>query len=336
MSSPEFPYPILLADIGGTNARFSMIRAEAYAPTPVFRLKTDSTDSFAEACERVVSAQGLPKPRSLIVDGAGPVIGKTIDLTNADWVIDGDDLMAALKLDQGITINDFEALALGLPYFAAADLDPIGAAPMGSVGTRLVLGPGTGLGVGALAQSPGGGFLPIGSEGGHVTLRPMNAREEAVFAAFDAPAVPASAEMYLQGAGILRLHAARLKVEDKGVLHETTPAIVEAALAADGPERRTMLLYLDLLARFTGDMAVTFLPKGGVFIAGGIMPRLKPLLDAGHFRSLFEAHPPHEGILGTIGIAMVVAAEPAFTGLAAVGTRPRDFLLGYAERLWNA
>jgi glucokinase len=336
MSLPVFPYPILLADIGGTNARFSMVRAEGRDPTPVFRLKTDSTDTFAEACERAVSMQGLPKPRSLIVDGAGPVRGKAIDLTNAAWTIDGSELISDLKLDQGITINDFEALALGLPYFTKGDLDPIGPAPMGEGGTRLVLGPGTGLGVGALAQSPAGGFLPIGSEGGHVTLRPMDKREEAIFHAFDPPAKPASAEMYLQGAGILRLHAARLQVEDTGQAHETAPAIVEAALAADGPERRTMLFYLDLLARFTGDMAVTFLPKGGVFIAGGITPRLKPLLDRARFRHLFEAHPPHEGILSSLGISMIVADEPAFAGLAAVGTRPGDFLLSYSERLWRS
>ncbi len=335
MSSPVFPYPILLADIGGTNARFSMIKADGRAPTPVFRLRTDSTATFAEACERYVSAQGLPTPNSLIVDGAGPVIGKTIDLTNADWLIDGDELMRSLGLEQGITINDFEALALGLPYFAAADLDPVGDAPMGTEGTRLVLGPGTGLGVGALAQSPRGEYLPIGSEGGHVTLRPMGAREERIFEAFDPPTAPASAEMYLQGAGILRLHNARLAVEDKGPAHEMPPAIVEAALAADGPERRTMLFYLDLLARFTGDMAVTFLPKGGVFIAGGIMPRLKPLLDPARFRRLFEAHPPHEGILGAMGVSMIVADEPAFAGLAAVGVRPGDFLLNYADRLWK-
>jgi glucokinase len=334
MSSPVFPYPILLADIGGTNARFSMIRTEGAMPSPVFRLKTDSTVSFAEACEKVASMQGLSQPRSLIVDGAGPVIGKTIDLTNANWIIDGDELKRDLKLEQGITINDFEALALGLPFFTEADLDAVGSAAMGASGTRLVLGPGTGLGVGGLAQSPAGGFLPIGSEGGHVTLLPLGKREEAVFAAFEPPEAPASAEMILQGAGIMRLHAARLKVEDKGAVHETTPAIVQAALAADGAERRTMMLYLDLLARFTGDMAVTFLPKGGVFIAGGIMPRLKPLLDAGRFRQFFEAHPPHQGLLRGIGISMVVADEPAFAGLAAVGTRPEAFLLNYAERLW--
>ncbi len=149
MASPAFPYPILLADIGGTNARFSMVTNEGRTPTPVFRLKTDSTKTFAEACEMAVSMQGLPRPRSLIVDGAGPVIGKRIDLTNADWMIDGDELMASLKLEQGLTINDFEAMALGLPYFTPADLDPIGSAPMADGGTRLVLGPGTGLGVGA-------------------------------------------------------------------------------------------------------------------------------------------------------------------------------------------
>jgi glucokinase len=335
MASPEFPYPILLADIGGTNARFSMIKAEGRDPTPVFKLKTDSTATFAEACDKAVSMQGLPRPRSLIVDGAGPVIGKTIDLTNAGWIIDGDELTAALRLDQGLTINDFEALALGLPYFSAQDLDAVGPAPMGSGGTRLVLGPGTGLGVGALAQSPSGGYLPIGSEGGHVTLRPLGAREERIFEAFEAPADPASAEMYLQGAGILRLHQARLKVEDQGPERLAPPDVVEAALAADGPERRTMLLYLDLLARFTGDMAVTFLPKAGVFIAGGIMPRLKPLLDPTRFRALFEAHPPHEGLLAGMGISMVVAEEPAFAGLAAVGTNPAAFLLNYADRLWK-
>ena len=334
MAQPLFPYPILLADIGGTNARFSLLKSPDRPATPPFRLRTDSTASFAEACQNAISAQGFPKPRSLIVAGAGPVLGKAIDLTNADWRIDGADLVDALHLDQGLTVNDFEAMALGLPFFQPADLDAIGATPMGSSGMRLVLGPGTGLGVGALAQSSYG-YLPIGSEGGHVTLRPLNDREVTIFNAFDAPDDPPSAEMILQGAGLVRLHNARLKTEDRGDAYADPAGIADTALERDGPERRTVLLYLDLLARFAGDMAVTFLSKGGVFIAGGIAPRLRPLIDPVLFRRRFETKPPHQDLLAGMGISLVIADEPAFAGLAAVGAGPERFQLDYRSRLWR-
>jgi glucokinase len=329
-----FPYPILLADVGGTNARFSLLKSAERPPTPPFRLRTDALSSFAEACLQAVSAQGFPKPRSLIVDGAGPVAGKTIALTNARWAIDGDELAGALGLDQGITINDFEALALGLPFFGAQDVRALGASPVGGAGMRAVLGPGTGLGVGALAETPAG-FLPIGSEGGHVTLRPLDAREERVFAAYEGPDAPPSAEMLLQGAGLVRLHAARILAEGGGAPVEDPAALVAAAMAGPGPERDSVALYLDLVARFAGDIAITFLARGGVFIAGGIMPRLLPLVDAARFRRLFGDKPPHRGLMDGIGLGVVTAEEPAFAGLAALGRAPERFLLDYAARVWR-
>jgi glucokinase len=334
MSKPEFPFPILLADIGGTNARFSLLKAADRPPTPPFRLKTDGSPSFAEACIKAISAQGFPAPRSLIVDGAGPVIGKTIDLTNANWLIDGDELAKALKLDQGLTVNDFEALALGLPFFGADELDTLNEGAAGADGTRCVLGPGTGLGVGALAVTPRG-FLPIGSEGGHITIRPADKREAAIFDVMDMPMEPLSAEMFLQGAGLLRLHQARLKSEDKGDARATPASVVEAALAADGPERRTVMLYLDVLARFAGDMAVTFLAKGGCYIGGGIIKHMLPLLDRERFCALFETKPPHQTLLRAKPLRLIISEEPAFTGLAAVGTKPEKFLLDYESRLWK-
>jgi glucokinase len=334
MSKPEFPFPILLADIGGTNARFSLLRAPDRPPTPPFRLKTDGSPSFAEACQKAISAQGFPAPRSLVVDGAGPVIGKTIDLTNANWLIDGDELTKTLKLDQGLTVNDFEALALGLPFFRDDELDVINKGDSGADGMRCVLGPGTGLGVGGLAATPRG-FLPIGSEGGHVTIRPADKREAAIFDVMEMPMEPLSAEMFLQGAGLLRLHQARLKAEDKGDARETPASVVEAALVSDGPERRTVMLYLDVLARFAGDMAVTFLSKGGCYVGGGIIKHMLPLVDRSRFRSLFEAKPPHQPLLRKMPLKLVVSEEPAFTGLAAVATQPQKFLLDYDNRLWR-
>jgi glucokinase len=122
----EFPFPVLLCDIGGTNARFSLAPAPGAPPRPGPHLKTGNFPSLEDALAAALAGLGR-KPRSLIACAAGPVSGRAVKLTNADWTIDGADVAARAGLDQGLLLNDFEAQAFSLPVLEPAWVQPIGA-----------------------------------------------------------------------------------------------------------------------------------------------------------------------------------------------------------------
>jgi glucokinase len=178
--------------------------------------------------------------------------------------------------------------------------------------TKVVLGPGTGLGVAALVPA-GGRWQAVASEGGHVTFGPCSGDEEPVFARMRVQG-PGSAEAVLSGPGIARLHRA---------MHAGTAAlaprdIAARALAGDPRATATIRLFTRLLGRFAGDAALTFKATGGVYISGGVARRLGPLLDGEIFRTAFEAHPPYEEMLKAIPTFVVTYEQPGLLGCAAL------------------
>jgi glucokinase len=221
LSTPSpFPYPLVVGDIGGTNARFALVEEPG---GPLQALPKLKTGAFAGAAEAIASlADGMArKPRSAVLCGAGPVNGRVCSLTNAPWVMDGPRILAALGLSEGLLLNDFEAQALSLPAIPATDLLVIGPDLPAGPGARVVLGPGTGLGVGALVAS-GGRFIPIPSEGGHIDLAPADEAEAEVFRHLQRIGGRIAGEVVLSGPGLERLHAARCAAA--GVPHATRQA----------------------------------------------------------------------------------------------------------------
>lgn len=328
-----FPFPALLADIGGTNARFALIgRPEDPACAPV-RLPTASHARFEDAARAAISQAGWPKPRTLLVGAAGAVRGRAADLTNARWSLRHDAILSELGLEQGILLNDFEVLSLALPHFAATDVVPIGAGTSGP-GARLVVGPGTGLGVGALV-SVGGRQMPLSSEGGHVGLPPETAVEVAVLERLRLGNQRFQAEMLLAGPGLPALYRAVAAEHGWASPANDAATILARALAGeDEAARAAIAMQLGMLARFCGDMALTFMARGGVFLAGGILPRLQALIDPAAFRARFARNQTHVALLESIPISLIVAEEPAFVGLAALARRPEGYWLDYDARLW--
>ncbi|MGL4635923.1 MAG: ROK family protein [Beijerinckiaceae bacterium] len=331
------PHPCLVADIGGTNARFAVVLKPGDALSPMVTLPTGQHGQFADTVREATALLQCPAPHSLLVAVAGPVQGRTATLTNAvthdgPLHIDGPDLARSLGLKQGLLLNDFEALCLALPVLSGADLMPIGPINPEAKGPMVVVGPGTGLGVGALLDQ-NGVFQPIASEAGHMTAGAETAEDLALWPHLgDAPV---SFEDLLSGRGLSRLYGA-MTVKGRYPRQEMSPPhIIENALnGSDHAAVETIDYSLSLLARLAGDMALAFCATGGVFIGGGIVPRIRSLINPSAFRAAFERKSHVSAFLKPISTQLIVAPDAALQGLAATAARPDGYKLEYTRRFW--
>jgi len=299
----------LLADIGGTNARFALLAGDAPG-VPIVRAVADFAtveDAIADALAR------LGKAETAVLALAGPVTEEPVRLTNAPWSIGSAALAARFGFRQVRLVNDFLAQAHALPHLAPQDLHPIGGGHRAAGAPMIVLGPGTGLGVAGFI--PGAG-LAIPTEGGHAGLAAETAEEDGVIASLRALAGRAGAEEALSGRGLEHLHAilagrhgASLPIRDAAAVVAATGCPVA---------RQAVRHFLDFLAGFAGDLALAWGARGGVFLSGGIVPRLLDRLDPAAFRARFEAKAPMRDFMRAIPLAIVTHPAPAFLGLAAI------------------
>jgi len=329
------PFPVLIGDIGGTNARFALVAGKD-APVEVFApVATADFPDIEAAIKAGVFAQTALRPRSAVIDAAGPITGDFVNLTNADWVIRPADTIRRLNMEDVILLNDFEAMALALPSLVETDLQSIGGDAAPADGPKVVLGPGTGLGVGALIPS-GGLWVPVPGEGGHVSLGPAEPDEFALWPNIEPEHGRIEAETLLCGRGLVQLYRA-VAATDGAPAAFTRPAdITQAALAGVEPVSvRTVSLYCRLLGRLAGDMALVFMARGGVYIGGGISPRILPFLKKGGFRRAFEAKAPHQAVMATIPTFVIVRENPALEGLAAFARGPERFGVNLVGRRWR-
>lgn len=328
------PFPVLVGDIGGTNARFAMVAAPD-APTEIFKsVATADFPTIEDAIEASVLGSSPVTPRSAIIDLAGPVTGDAVHLTNADWVIRPHDMIARLGLEHIALLNDFEALALALTALSGDDLVAIGGGA-DAPGAKVVLGPGTGLGVGALIEA-GGLWVPVPGEGGHVALGPDEPDEFAVWENIELEHGRISGETILCGRGLVRLYQAVAKTEGGPALLTTPARITKSALDGSDPVAvRTVSLWTRFLGRLAGDMTLVFMARGGAYIGGGISPRILPFMSNGDFRRAFEKKAPHEALMASIRCSVIVAENPALQGLAAFARTPERFGVNLAGRHWS-
>ena len=329
-------YPVLVSDIGGTNARFSPVAAPGDRPGEPIHVATRDFPNLEAALEKVVGDLSL-KPKSLIVCAAGPISGRMVKLTNAHWEIDGAKVAVACELEQGLLLNDFEAQALSLPTLKDEWCIRLGADGGEDVeGVHLILGPGTGLGIAALLEV-GGRHFALASEGGHVDFGPVGAEQAAIWPHLDRGNTGrVSAETLLCGPGTVRLHHARLAAAGlQPTDHDPSSLIVAAHADVRGEEAATLRLFADLLARYAGDMALTFMASGGVTFAGGMMPRIIDLIDKDRFRDRFEDKAPYGDLLRRIGTRLIVHDDAVLSGLAALAATPERYVIDYARRAWR-
>ena len=334
MTEFSFPFPAMVADIGGTNVRFAL-QAEPDAPLgePI-HLKTWDYPGLTEAAQAAI-AQLPAKPRTLIACGAGPVEGgRALKLTNAPWRIEGPDVARRLGLGQGLLLNDFEAQALSLPTISEEGARRIGPLGFGASGPQAILGPGTGLGVGALIEAAGR-HTPLASELCHIGFGHETDEEAAIWPHLERAHGRITAESVISGPGLVRVHRARLAAFGLPATADDGPEIVEAALAdRAGPEAKSLELYWRIVGRLAGDVAVTFVALGGVTLAGGVLPRIVEFLDEAAFRRAFEAKAPVDALARRIPTRLVTASDSVLIGMAAIAARPEKYAIDFAGRGW--
>ncbi|MCC2098438.1 MAG: glucokinase, partial [Hyphomicrobiales bacterium] len=288
----------------------------------------------------IVQSAGMDV-RSLIVCAAGPLRGRSVKLTNANWELDGPALASQLGLQQGLLLNDFEALALSLPSIRPEWTRPIGSVEPVTGPPMIVLGPGTGLGAAALVRA-GESFLGLQTEAGHTDFAAVDDDERSIWELLRKVHRRITPETVLSGSGLVRLQAARDAIltgssycepdtSDAAAAHVTAAAMAEP----DGSEAATVRLFWRLVARCAGDLTLTYFAQGGVTLAGGILPRIAPLLDEAAFREAFEDKQPMRGLLKAAPVRLLLRSDAVHHGMAALAERPDAYLLNYAGRCWR-
>jgi glucokinase len=302
---------VLLADIGGSKSRFALSRPSGGLTRPVV-IDNDTVAGFEAAIARFLDGTAERPDRAMLAV-AGPVDGEEIMLTNRPWRSRRSHLVQRFGFSEIRILNDFEAVAWALPRLAAADLRPLGKEVPAAEGVKIVIGPGTGLGVAALVPA-NGSWRVLASEGGHSLFGPQSADEFAIFAWLGGQDGCVCAETILCGQGLMRLQRALAPA----LAYDVPETLVERARQGEPSAQATVRLFLRLLGRFAGSMALTFKALGGVYVTGGVGRALGPLLDEPQFRSAFEAHPPYEQLLARMPTWLITCPEPGLIGCAAV------------------
>lgn len=310
----------LIADIGGTHARFALVDALGNIGEPTVRM-TRNYPSFAGALLHYLKDLADDKRiTAAAICGAGPVLDGAIQLTNCPWHIERSLIEAACKVHEPVLINDFTAIAHALPLLAPAFLTLLGGGPPAPGAPMGVIGPGTGLGVSGLIPAGEGKYAALAGEGGHVGLAPASIREIAIYTRLMMPRGHVPAETVLSGPGLELLYATIAAID--GAQVETALSAADIIRAArDGGNataQEAIQLFTGWLGAVAGDLALTLGARGGIYIAGGMVPRLGGLFNAVAFRHRFEAKGPYKSYLAAIPAWLITHEYPGLVGLASL------------------
>ena len=302
---------ILVGDVGGTNTRFAIAELRG-GDWQFTRLQQQATGPqvFGDLV-RYLATASLPPLEAAAFCGAGPVLQDgTIQLTNAELRLDPAELARAAGLTRVVLVNDFAAVAHAIPRLPAGAFVACGGGPARPQSPRVVLGPGTGLGIAIFA--PGRDqWVVIPGDGGHADLAPVDDEELAAWQTLRERHGRVSAETVLCGPGLERLHAALGRGESPRAIE-----IVEAAWGGDGPASRTVALFTRWLGRVAGNLALTAGATGGIYLAGGMIPAWGERFDTRAFRAAFEDKPPYTDWLRSVPTWIVRHLQPGLYGLA--------------------
>ena len=315
----------LVGDVGGTWARFGLVGRDGAFQRAAVRACAEYA-GLAEALEAYLddTAEGV-RPRRAAVSVAGPVTGDRVNLTNHPWSFSVEAVRRRLGFDTFAVVNDFSAVARGVPHLGAADRRQIGGGRPASGAAVAVLGPGTGLGVSGLVPADGGGWAVVEGEGGHATMAATGRREARVLAEVAREFGHVSAERVLSGPGLVHLHRAlrRLDGEDPDGPDPTAEEIVAEGAGGRSPRSGEALdLAADLLGTFAADAALTLGARGGVYVGGGLVPRYADRFARSGFRRRFEDKGRFSEYLAAIPTYLIVHELPAFLGLASLVREP--------------
>ncbi len=308
----------LVGDIGATNARFGLVSPKgkllhwhSYACEHYPTIDDALTQYLGERA-------GLPMPRQAAVAVASPVTGDWVAMTNHPWRFSIAALKARFDFERLEVINDFTALALALPHLEPNDRMTVGGGSAAQGMPLAVLGPGSGLGVSGLVPC-GAGWVALTGEGGHATMAPATDRESSVLDRMRRHFDHVSAERVLSGPGLVNLYNTLAEIDGVPSLGYTAAQITDLAMRDEDPVcAETTTMFCAMLGTMAGNLALTLGARGGVFIGGGIVPRLGRFFVDLPFRARFQAMGRFEPYLAAIPTHVVTHQLPAFLGCAAV------------------
>ncbi|RZJ05302.1 MAG: glucokinase [Brevundimonas sp.] len=311
---------LLVGDVGGTNARFAI--AHMVEGKPVLEhhdsFPAETYPTFLEGVKAFIDGCDV-KPTSGVIAVAGPVTDGEIDLTNSPWRVSEAELQT-LGLNPVRLINDFEALAWGAPVVPADQLASLGGPEEGEPHTAIaVLGPGTGFGVSALARDIHGHEIAMPSEGGHACFAPGDAVEDEILRILRRRYDRVSIERLICGPGLLNMHRALAEIDGRES-HIDDPAQITKEALEDYNSHcgATLARFCAILGAVAGDIALTTGARAGVFIAGGIAPRILPFLQASPFRERFERKGRFQDYMAAIPTNVILHKHAALLGAARV------------------
>lgn len=308
----------LIADIGATHARFALVQPDGRI-TPARVYATSDYPSLAAAIEAYLAEESPPaRPARAILAVPSPVTDDEVAFTNHAWEFSVKNLRQQTRLAQLRVINDFAAAAMAIPHLADSDCVQIGAGAPAENATVGIIGPGTGFGVSALARASGGAAV-IAGEGGHVTMAPANAQESAILDLMRKRYDHVSAERLLSGPGLVNLYNTLCELAQVPAAPFTPEQITSPGVwNEDSRTREATTVFCAMLGTAAGNLALTLGARGGIYIAGGIVPRLGSFFAQSEFRSRFEAKGRLRGYLAQIPTYVITHPLPALLGAAAL------------------
>lgn len=278
----------LVGDIGGTNARLALVRAGQVRPEAIEVLPCGDYENLDGAVVDYLRKVGVESVAEACLAVASPVQGTQVRMTNNHWRFDVVETRERFGWREFKVINDFTAMALGVLHVGAGQLVKICGGPGDASRAKLVIGPGTGLGVSGLVPIHDG-WAPLITEGGHVDFAPVDDREMAILSILKARFGRVSVERILCGQGLVNLYQAHAEIDGVAAPLDTPQRITGAALAnTDALARHTLRHFCEILGRTAGNGALTLGALGGVYICGGIVPRFVDFFRESNFRAAFE------------------------------------------------
>ncbi len=315
----RFTTPLLVADIGGTNARFAIVIGnDDYGQYIFEQQKNYLCDEFADFTQ-VLSAymEGLSyQPEFGCIAVAGPVNNGQVAMTNQNWLIQESDISIEFGFKAFSILNDFEALSLSLNHLHKADLNELCSVQPVSTRVKAVIGAGTGLGVAALITEKNT-VLSLPSEGGHVSFAPYTEREKELLDLMQAEKDYVSAEDILSGQGLQNIYQSLLRIDNISSHDISAAAISERALEGRDPHAHEALsIFCAVLGSVAGDAVLTYGAKGGLYLGGGILPKIEDFFGHSHFIERFKNKGKMSSYLNDVPIYLIKHTHPTLLGAA--------------------
>ncbi|MEM9704699.1 MAG: glucokinase [Pseudomonadota bacterium] len=310
--------PILVADIGGTNARFAIAERTGGGPPMLRDFAQFSTGDFSRF-EDALGAyldQTSAHPKKACFAAAGPANGKTLKFTNSPWRLEKHELQKHFEIISLKIVNDFYALAVGVQNIDPAGCRRLLKGTALSGAPRIVMGPGTGFGQ-AIITPHDSGFTTTSTEGGHARFSPVTDEETRLCEEVARSRRPVTVEDLLSGPGVVRIYAALCAIGDHDVVFETAQSISEAAIAStDKIAARTIELFWTLSARVAGECVLTTGARGGVFLGGGILPRITGFFHEETFSAAFIDRRVMSHFVAATPVYLITAEDTSLIGAA--------------------